>query len=89
MAKDKTSISEVQTEKEAPVVDPVPEVEKSSDIPTVEESKDDDFVHVKTDIEYLHDTPELGELNLDQLSEVKPMGNREAARLLRSKHEGK
>lgn len=104
MAKDKTPKPETPTVEETPVTDPAPEVETFDDVPTVrdpvpeEETFDDvptvedtpvnDYVHVVTTVEYQHDTPEVGELDPNRLYEVKPISNREAARLLREKHQG-
>lgn len=80
MAKDKTPKPKTPmvedttvTEPSAPVVDPLPEEEMFDDVPTVEEN---DLIESFENFEATHD------------DEVKPLSNREAARLLREKHQG-
>lgn len=88
--------NDVPTVEETPVSDPVPEMETSTDAPTVEEAPVTDPVPVP-DPETSADVPTVEENDLIESfenfeethdDEVKPLSNREAARLLREKHQG-
>ena len=93
-AKDKTLKHETPMVEEPPVIDPIPEVETSDKVPTVEETP---VTNPVPDPETSADVPTIEENNLIENfenfeethdDEVKPLSNREAARLLREKHQG-
>ncbi len=95
MAKNKTPNPKVPTVEETPVVDPVPEEETFDDVPMVgdpvpEEETFDDVPMVGDPVpeeETSNEAPTVEETPVVD-PEAKPMSNREAARMLREKHQG-
>jgi len=104
MAKDKTPKPEAPAVEETPVTDPALETETSDETPTVEETPvTDPALETETSDETPAveetpvDDPAVEENNLIESfenfeethdDEVKPLSNREAARMLREKHQG-
>ncbi len=82
MAKKNTTNPETPKIEETPVADTGTEVETSEETPKIEETP---VADTGTEVETSEETPKIEETHEN---EVKPISNREAARLLRAKHEG-